>query len=93
MFIQGDLQSVFDALFYLGVIDPVLNSDWDKALNDFKNHSSEVKEAIELANRSNGDIKKLIEGLGQYESQTLEYVAMEVAREYANFHSRDEALH
>ena len=28
MLLQGDLQKVFDALYHLGVIDPVLEMDW-----------------------------------------------------------------
>ena len=30
MFIQGDLQAVFDALYSIGAIDPVLSADWTK---------------------------------------------------------------
>ena len=30
MFLQGNLQIVFDALYHLGVIDPVLKLDWKK---------------------------------------------------------------
>lgn len=32
MYLQGNLQAVFDALYHMGVIDPVLEMDWNKAL-------------------------------------------------------------
>ena len=38
MYLQGDLQTVFDALFHMGIIDPVLELDWTEALEELNLH-------------------------------------------------------
>lgn len=90
MYIQGDLQSIFDALFNLGVIDPVLEEDWNEALEELPYYSTEVDRAITMINKQQGDVRTLVEELEKFDERVLSFVAMEVAKEFADFHSREE---
>lgn len=93
MRLSGNLQSMFDALFYLGIIDPILKKDWEEELKHFSDKSSEVLAAIQVANRFSGNPAALLLELKEFDQTTLEFLAMEVAREYAVYHSRSELLH
>jgi len=88
--LQGDLQNVFDALYQLGVIDPVLEMDWVKAMETVEAHRHKIDSAISTANIFQDSVDALIKELKKYDEQTLGYLAMEVAREFADFHSREE---
>ncbi|NQY99574.1 MAG: cytochrome [Bdellovibrionales bacterium] len=90
MYIQGDLQCVFDALYHLGVIDPVLELDWTNAMESYDRHYSDVNEIIGVVNANQNDVGALMKELKNFDDTTLGYLAMEVAREFAEFHSRDE---
>lgn len=90
MYLQGNLQAVFDALYHLGVIDPVLEMDWSEAMNKFSDHSQDFSAAVSVANRYQTDPDALMKHLKQFDEKTLSYLAMEVAREFADFHSRDD---
>lgn len=86
--LQGNLQNIFDALYQLGVIDPVLQMDWQKEYRNEENYSAQVHEAVEVANRFQNDFTKLVEELNKLDEKTLSILAMEVAREFANYHTR-----
>lgn len=90
MYIQGDLQCIFDALYHLGVIDPVLELDWTDAMKSYDRHFEDVHQAIGVANANQHDVGALMKELKNFDETTLGYLAMEVAREFAEFHSRDE---
>lgn len=92
MYLQGNLQAVFDALYHMGVIDPVLEMDWGKALDEMGDYADEFFEVLSIANTCQDDVQELMGNLKKYDQQTLSYLAMEVAREYADYHSR-ETLH
>lgn len=86
--LEGNLQNIFDALFYLGVIDDVLDMDWDKAMDAYPNNDTSLVSVLEIANHYQYDLHILIKELQQFDEKTLGFLAMEVAREYADFHSR-----
>ncbi len=88
MYLQGNLQAVFDALYHMGVIDPVLEMDWAQALEDIGEHSKAVDAALRVANAYQDDPEILKVELGKFDEKTLGYLAMEVAREFADFHAR-----
>ena len=90
MFIQGDLQLVFDALFNMGVIDPVLEEDWTEAIDELQYYYPEVQRAIDVVNAFQGDLGLLMEELEKFDVKILGFLAMEVAKEFADFHSREE---
>jgi hypothetical protein len=90
--IQGSLQKVFDALFELGVIEPVLKMNWNKHLRELEVGSEELNQAVRVINSCSESPSVLRAELRRFNSHTLEILAMEVAREYASFHSR-QALH
>jgi hypothetical protein len=90
MHLQGSLQTVFDALYELGVIEPILKMDWAAHIKEVLDGSVELDHAVRVANRCCGNRKTLVAELGRLEKKTLEILAMEVAREYAGFHARAE---
>lgn len=91
--IQGDLQAVFDALYDLGVIDPVLKMDWKGHLAEIEAGSPALERAIRMVNACGRDRGTIASELKKLDTKTLEILAMEVAREYAEFHSRPEIQH
>tara|TARA_B100001248_G_scaffold262728_1_gene261725 strand:- start:1212 stop:1538 length:327 start_codon:yes stop_codon:yes gene_type:complete len=90
--LQGNLQNVFDALYHLGVIDPVLEMDWVKEMEAADLYRDKIDLAIIAANAHQNSVDRLISELKNFDEKTLGYLAMEVAREFADFHSR-ESLH
>lgn len=88
MLLQGNLQFVFDALYEIGVIDPVLESDWQKAYDERGSYETELRSVMDVVNKSECAVSELVVALKQFDSKTLEYLAMEVAREFAEYHSR-----
>jgi hypothetical protein len=88
MYLQGNLQAVFDALYHMGVIDPVLEMDWGKELDQMHLHADGFFEILSVANLHQGDVSELMTKLQSFDQKSLVYLAMEVAREYADYHSR-----
>ena len=88
MFLQGNLQVVFDALYSLGVIDPVLEKDWKKSFEDFAEHEPLIQQAVAEVNMCSGDLERIMSSLKAFDMKTLEFIAMEVAKEFADFYSR-----
>ncbi len=88
MFLQGNLQIVFDALYNLGIIDPVLKMDWSKALEEVQSNPRRLQRAVSVANDYQQNPQELKEKLEAFDQKTLSYLAMEVARELASFHTR-----
>lgn len=92
MYLQGNLQAIFDALYHMGIIDPVLEMDWGAALDEMGEYADEFFQVLSIANNHQDDMETLMTSLKKFDQQTLSYLAMEVAREYADYHSR-ETLH
>ncbi|GIL18244.1 MAG: hypothetical protein BroJett040_19950 [Oligoflexia bacterium] len=88
MFIQGDLQAVFDALYTVGAIDPVLKMDWSRVSDDMAKNQKLVNDAFMQVNSCKGDRKMLIQKLHALEPMAVSFVAVEVAREFAEFTDR-----
>ena len=91
--LQGDLQVVFDVLYEMGVIEPVLKMDWQAHLRGMESQASATRskldEVIQQVNSCEGNAELIREQLTKLAPITLEVLAIEVAREYANYHSRD----
>ncbi len=90
MFLQGDLQAVFDALFSIGAIDPVLGADWQKINAEMSKHPQVINHACASINSCGGNRNMLIQTLMGMDPKTLEFVALEVAREFSEFQDRKE---
>ena len=88
--LQGDLQAVFDALYDLGVIEPVLAMDWRSRLLEMENGSPQLQTAILAVNECGQDKTRLTKKLNGMDRDALEMLAMEVAREYADYHTRSD---
>ena len=90
MYLQGQLQMVFDALYHMGVIDPVLEMDWTKVLEE-RNFQTEIfSRIVQVANHYQSDLDELMEELEKFDQKALGFLAMEVAKEFADFHARQE---
>lgn len=87
MFLQGDLQKVFDALYHMGVIDPVLKMDWNGEFERIETEPWRLQPVVEVVNECRGDHMDLIEDLASFDQQTLSYLAMLVAKELMHFHT------
>jgi hypothetical protein len=88
MFLQGDLQAVFDALYTIGAIDPVLKLDWEQVTNEMAQNPQIVMQAMETINSCAGDKTLLVQSLHMMDSRAVNYIAMEVAREFVEFQDR-----
>jgi hypothetical protein len=88
MFLQGNLQAVFDALYTVGAIDPVLHMDWGTITSEMKSSPQVVYQAMSHLNQCSGDHGKLVNTLNQMDNKLVNYVAMEVARELCEFQER-----
>jgi hypothetical protein len=90
MLIQGDLQAVFDALFTVGAIDPVLKMDWSKISDEASQNPSLMEKAVTAINDCAGDRSALVTQLNGLEPRAVHFIAVEVAREFAEFTSRSQ---
>ncbi|MES3039285.1 MAG: cytochrome [Bdellovibrionota bacterium] len=88
MFLQGNLQVVFDALFTVGAIDPVLKMDWTEICEEMKKDPDNTRVAFDKVNSCRGDYTQLISTLNELDQKSVHYIAMEVAREFCEFHDR-----
>ena len=90
MFIQGDLQVLFDALYEIGAIDPVLKMDWSQVTKEVTDNRSLANNLFKLVNSCEGDRDLLVQKLRFMDEKSISYIAMEVAREFAEFQDRKE---
>lgn len=89
MFLQGDLQAVFDALYSIGAIDPVLKLDWEQVTHEMAQNPHLVRLAMEEVNSCRGDKNLLMQRLHMMDTRAVNYIAMEVAREFVEFQDRN----
>lgn len=90
MFLQGNLQAVFDALHTIGAIDPVLKMDWNELTEEMKHQPEKVKTILSLINSCSGQQADLIQRLSLLDEKSVYFLAMEVAREFSEFQDRKE---
>lgn len=88
MFIQGDLQAVFDALYTMGAIDPVLKADWQKLSEEMAVSPGAYHSAVKQINLCSGNRDEIIQKLSLFDRKVVSYIAVEVARELAEFTDR-----
>lgn len=87
MFLQGDLQKVFDALYHMGVIDPVLKMDWSEDFEKIDSEPWRINPVVQVVNRCSGNYEDLITELKRFDQEALSYLAMLVAKELMYFHT------
>lgn len=92
MYLQGNLQLVFDALFTIGAIDPVLKMDWQQVTEEIENEPQRLHSVCEKMNACAGSLSSMIEILKSTDSKSINFLALEVAREFCEFQDR-ETLH
>jgi hypothetical protein len=92
MLLQGDLQAVFDALYTIGAIDPVLKMDWNDVNQRMTKSPAKLDQAVRILNACSGDRDELIKSLNSLDSESVQFIALEVAREFSEFQDR-QSLH
>ena len=90
MFLQGDLQIVFDALYSVGAIDPVLKLDWSVVTKEMMSQPAIMSDAFQTINSCRGNKDLLVQKLHMMDQRSVNYIAMEVAREFCEFQDRKE---
>ncbi len=90
MFLQGDLQALFDALYTVGAIDPVLKLDWEIVTKEMMQNPQELTLTFEQINACSGNRDLLVQKLHTMDTRSVNYVALEVAREFCEFQDRKE---
>lgn len=88
MLLQGNLQNIFDALYNLGMIEPVLQRDWSEILAKAAGDIVQIEHMFDTVQTHQADVGRLENELRRYDDQSLSFLAMEVARELAQYHTR-----
>ncbi len=88
MYIQGDLQIVFDALYSVGAIDPILKADWQLITKEMEKDPSRLNRICSEINRCSGNFEKIKNTILSTDPKSVEFLALEVAREYTEFQDR-----
>lgn len=92
MYLQGNLQLVFDALFTIGAIDPVLKMDWQQVTEEIASEPQRLHSVCASINSCGGNFSRMVEILKTTDSKSINFLALEVAREFCEFQDR-ETLH
>lgn len=87
MFIQGSLQTVFDALYILGKIDPALKEDWSQTEKSMNRSPEKMKKVLQAVNGCNGDVQAMVKHLQSFDDESLLFLTLEVAREFVDYES------
>ncbi len=87
MLLQGDLQKVFDALYHLGVIDPVLEMDWSEEFKSIEDNPLQLAEIVGIVNSNLGNYEDLMGQLSSFDDRDLSHLAIVVAKELVGFHT------
>lgn len=87
MLLQGDLQKVFDALYHLGVIDPVLQMDWTQEFKEIENNPYQLASILGVVNSNIGNYQDLMGQLKEFDQKSLGHLAIVVAKELVSFHT------
>ena len=87
MLLQGDLQKVFDALYHLGVIDPVLEMDWQQEFKEIERNPHQLASILGVVNTDLGNYEDLMGKLQSFNQKDLSHLAMVVAKELVGFHT------
>lgn len=92
MYLQGNLQLVFDALFSVGAIDPILKMDWSQVNEEIEKEPQRLHSICQSMNACSNDLTRMVEILKISDSKSINFLALEVAREFSEFQER-ETLH
>lgn len=87
MFLQGNLQRVFDALYHMGVIDPVLQMEWGEQFERLEKEPWILSPVVDVVNKCPGTYEELMDELKSFDQTSLNNLAMLVARELMYFHT------
>ncbi len=88
MYLQGNLQLVFDALFTVGAIDPILKMDWQEVSEEMQKEPHRLHSICECMNACRGNFNQMVELLKMMDVKSVNFLALEVAREFCEFQDR-----
>lgn len=86
MKLSGNLQAYYDALDELGIIDPLLQTDWSELDNLRLSRFHDFEKLVDKINQLDSAKDKIKRELISYDAQMIQFFAMEVAKEYAEYH-------
>ena len=91
-FISGDLDRMFTVLYEMGRIEPLLKKDWQELLKKQEGRWTEISSAMKTLNTLTNlrDMRQFFESLPD---PVIDAVAIEVAKELAEFQGRDSMIH
>lgn len=92
MKLSGNLQTYYDALDELGIIDPLLKTDWTQLDTMRVLRFTDFEKLIDRMNHLNPVKDQIKKELISYDAQMIQFFAMEVAKEYAEYH-KDKQTH
>jgi hypothetical protein len=92
MKLSGNLQVYYDALDELGIIDPLLKTDWRQLDTMRVLRFTDFEKLIDRMNRLDSTKDRIKKELISYDAQMIQFFAMEVAKEYADYH-KDKQTH
>lgn len=81
MYLQGNLDLLFNALDSMNCIDDVLQMDWKLFLTKARPHKEDCDQAVSIINNCDSDPEKLKVALSTFSSVVLKYLAIEVGLE------------
>lgn len=90
--LSGDLDRVFTVLYEMGRVEPLLSKDWQDLYRRTQSRWPEVSRAIQKLN-SMGNLPEMRKFISKLPTEIVDALVIEVARELAQFHQRDEVLH
>ncbi len=85
MYLQGQLQVVFDVLYEMGVIEPMLKMNWQDITKEVSKNPEKKLALLSLVNSCDCDKTVLHSRLVSLDDRSLQLVAMEVARELCEY--------
>jgi hypothetical protein len=90
--LSGDLDRVFTVLYEMGRVEPLLGKDWQDLYRRSQSRWPEVSHAIKTLNTM-GNLPEMRKFISKLPAEIVDALVIEVARELAQFHQRDEVLH
>ncbi|MCS6838967.1 MAG: hypothetical protein NZ480_08985 [Bdellovibrionaceae bacterium] len=86
MYLQGNLQEIFDALYAIGAIQRVIQKDWHQIVQFRQSHWQVHRSLVEQLNETKGS--ELFQFLQHLSEDFQNVIALEVANELVEYTQR-----
>ncbi len=92
MYIQGDLQKIFDVLHKLGLVEPTIKLDWNEYPETSEFYKYHLSKAVKVIQLCNDNTNIMANSLSELDHETLTVLTIEVAKEFSDYHC-DRVIH